>query len=94
MYASLILASTHPERRFWTQFEAWLSMMKPSSEGLISTRASERRCHITCLHNAKETSEEVTKMVLQVASPVSRAFQKELALSDTSLAADILPTTR
>merc|ERR1711879_1036186 len=38
--------------RFWTQYEAWLSMQRTSQHGLECAPASERRCHISCIHNA------------------------------------------
>ena len=62
----LLLVDLSYLSRFWTQFEAWLSMMSASPEGLVPTPASERRCSIVCLHNAKESSSEMTKMVQQM----------------------------
>lgn len=40
--------------RFWTQFEAWLSMQMPSLEGLVSAPLAERRCKIECVHGAPD----------------------------------------
>jgi len=41
--------------RFWTQFEAWLSMQSPTPEGLKPTEevGAALRCEVACLHNAK-----------------------------------------
>jgi hypothetical protein len=44
--------------RFWTQFEAWLSMQTTSSQGLLAAPADERRCTIVCTHNASAGSED------------------------------------
>lgn len=41
--------------RFWTQFEAWLSMQKASAAGLVGASEAERRCSIECIHGAAET---------------------------------------
>jgi len=41
--------------RFWTQFEAWLSMQKATATGLVSASEAERRCSIVCIHGAAET---------------------------------------
>ena len=38
--------------RFWTQFEAWLSMQSASSRGLVAAAEHDRRCQIQCIHNA------------------------------------------
>ena len=40
--------------RFWTMFEAWLSMQKPSKDGLVSAPEQERRVRIVMLHEASE----------------------------------------
>ena len=38
--------------RFWTLFEAWLSMQSVTSEGLLPARENEQRSTIECIHNA------------------------------------------
>eukprot|EP00971_Amphidinium_carterae_P038950 765541-Amphidinium_carterae.1 len=38
--------------RFWTSFEAYLSMQATSVRGLAPASDEERRFHIICLHNA------------------------------------------
>jgi len=52
----LVLMDRSYMSRFWTQFEAWLSMQKASATGLTSAPPSERRCRdaIVCLGNAPE----------------------------------------
>ena len=46
--------------RFWTQFEAWLSMQEGSSaEGLRAAPERRRRLQMVCLHNATRGSEDV-----------------------------------
>ena len=49
-----ILADLSYVSRFWTQFEAFLSMRKVSVRGLEAAPAAERRCVIKCIHNASE----------------------------------------
>jgi HEAT repeat protein/outer membrane murein-binding lipoprotein Lpp len=46
--------------RFWTQFEAWLSMQEGSSAvGLRAAPGRRRRLQMVCLHNATTGSEDV-----------------------------------
>ena len=46
--------------RFWTQFEAWLSMQEGSSAvGLRAAPERRRRLQMVCLHNATTGSEDV-----------------------------------
>jgi len=47
----LILMDRSYMSRFWTQFEAWLSFMAPTTDGLVSAPEGELRCTIYCLHN-------------------------------------------
>ena len=44
--------------RFWTQFEAWLSMQEGSSDGLRPAPVSRRRVEMRCLHNATAGTED------------------------------------
>ena len=49
--------------RFWTQFEAWLSMQEPSAAGLLPSPAERRRCTMVEIHGAPEVfNEELVKM--------------------------------
>lgn len=38
--------------RFWTQYEAWLSMMDISEDGLVAAAATDGRCTIKAIHDA------------------------------------------
>ena len=59
----LILLDLSYMSRFWTQLEAYLSMRKLQSNGLVSTPNEERRYVIKCIHNAPVAFEyELTKM--------------------------------
>jgi len=40
--------------RFWTNFEAWLSMQDVSVHGLVPARHANNRCTIRCVHGAPE----------------------------------------
>ena len=45
--------------RFWTQFEAWLSMQEGSSaKGLCAAPEGRRRVQMACLHNATRGDED------------------------------------
>ena len=49
----LILLDLSTLSRFWTQFEAWLSMQDSSPSGLVTATTGERRRYtIVPLHNA------------------------------------------
>ena len=64
--------------RFWTQFEAWLSMQTTSSQGLLAAPADERRCTIVCIHNASAGSEDekLIKMWSQATAEDARKVLK------------------
>ena len=51
----LILLDYEYLSRFWTQFEAWLSMQMATETGLVSAPERKRRCSIVCIHGAAET---------------------------------------
>ena len=51
----LILLDYEYLSRFWTQFEAWLSMQMATETGLVSAPERKRRCSIVCVHGAAET---------------------------------------
>ena len=54
----LVLADISYLSRFWTQFEAWLSMRQGSAAGLGAAHESRRRVTICCLHNATQGNED------------------------------------
>ena len=47
----LCLVDISYSSRFWTQFEAWLSMQAASIDGLRAASSDRRRCTIKCIHN-------------------------------------------
>ena len=51
----LVLMDLSYLSRFWTQFEAWCSMQKCTTEGLLSAPEAERRAVVKCIHNAPPT---------------------------------------
>eukprot|EP00322_Chrysochromulina_rotalis_P028568 CAMPEP_0115832758 /NCGR_PEP_ID=MMETSP0287-20121206/2823_1 /TAXON_ID=412157 /ORGANISM="Chrysochromulina rotalis, Strain UIO044" /LENGTH=321 /DNA_ID=CAMNT_0003286153 /DNA_START=140 /DNA_END=1105 /DNA_ORIENTATION=+ len=51
----LILLDLSYISRFWTQFEAWLSMQTPSGSGLVPATPETRRYHIVPIHGANRT---------------------------------------
>ena len=48
----IIMDSTYSSR-FWTQFEAWLSMQECTGAGLQPAAEANRRSAIVCIHNAE-----------------------------------------
>ena len=51
----LILLDGSYMSRFWTQFEAFLSMRKVTAAGLGFAEEAERRCSITLIHHAPQS---------------------------------------
>ena len=51
----LILLDRSYQGRFWTQFEAWLSLQKATPDGLQPAAEGERRCEMRCVHEAPES---------------------------------------
>ena len=49
----LLLVDISYSSRFWTQYEAWLSMQEASLEGLRGALPGKRRSTIVCLWNAQ-----------------------------------------
>ena len=47
----IIMDSTYFSR-FWTLFEAWLSMQSVSAKGLLPASEKDQRSTIKCIHNA------------------------------------------
>jgi hypothetical protein len=61
----LILFDLSYASRFWTQFEAWLSMQFATPDGLKSAVDTENaRYHIVCIQNAAEQAELHTKVLV------------------------------
>ena len=54
----LVLMDLSYLSRFWTQFEAWCSMQKCTTDGLVSAPEAERRAVIKCIHNAPPRERE------------------------------------
>ena len=50
----LVLTDRSYLSRFWTQFEAWLSMQSATAKGLVSAPADQKRYTIICVHGAPE----------------------------------------
>ena len=55
----LVLADISYLSRFWTQFEAWLSMRQGGPDGLGTPHSCRQRCTVECLHNATKGSEDM-----------------------------------
>ena len=53
----LVLADLSYISRFWTQFEAFLSLRKVTKKGLEPAAEADRRCVIKCIHNAPSSFE-------------------------------------
>jgi hypothetical protein len=61
----LILLDMSYMSRFWTQFEAWLSMQFATPKGLKSAVGTDNaRYHIVCITNAVEQAEAQTKILV------------------------------
>ena len=89
----LILLDRQYMGRFWTQFEAFLSLRKVTVEGLSSTPEAERRCTVTCIKNAPKafgaalieewehkTSEEAYDILAQTDVKVTNSADKDVQL--------------
>eukprot|EP00966_Prymnesium_polylepis_P165325 3821920-Prymnesium_polylepis.1 len=61
----LILLDISYTSRFWTQFEAWLSMQKPEPGGLRPAQGTEARFHIECIQNAVEQAEQYESILIE-----------------------------
>ena len=55
----LVLADLSYVSRFWTQFEAFLSLRTVTKNGLEPAAEAERRCVIKCIHNAPSSFEGI-----------------------------------
>ena len=61
----LIIMDMSYMARFWTQFEAWLSMQEATEDGLVSAPEYRRRCVIKCTLLAKPHQESLAKILVQ-----------------------------
>ena len=60
----LILCDRTYTTRFWTLFEAWLSMQRATASGLLPAARAARRCDIVPIHLANEaTIQELERLV-------------------------------
>jgi hypothetical protein len=61
----LILYDLSYASRFWTQFEAWLSMQFATPDGLKSAVGTKYgRCNIVCIQNAAEQAKQHTQLLV------------------------------
>lgn len=98
----LLLVDVSYLSRFWTQFEAWLSLQTTSSVGLRTASDNELRAVIRCIHNATYGSEdrklvsmwrgascdEVRKVLSSPDVVVTNQSDKEVQLERTSVIND------
>jgi hypothetical protein len=62
----LILLDLSYASRFWTQFEAWLSMQTTTPEGLTpAVGGGKERYHIVCVQNAAEQAETHKQLLVK-----------------------------
>ena len=57
----LVLADISYLSRFWTQFEAWLSMQAAGPDGLQPARAERRRSTFVCIRARSRAAELATR---------------------------------
>ena len=90
----LLLVDLSYSSRFWTQYEAWLSMQEASPAGLRGAPPATRRCTIVCLWNAQpkyqgeqliemwasKSPEEAHQMLSQPDVTVTNTRDKEMQL--------------
>ena len=89
----LILVDRQYMGRFWTQFEAFLSLRKVTAEGLAFTPEQERRCTVSCIRNApkafgaglieeweSKSAEEAYEILKQKDVKVTNETDKEVQL--------------
>lgn len=55
--------------RFWTQYEAWLSMQTATKDGLRPATVAERRCEITPIYNTTQNMAEALTAIWATKSP-------------------------
>ena len=72
--------------RFWTQFEAWLSFMQGTANGLAGAPASSRRGHVRCIHNARASEHEhVTSLTEMWAGKTAKDAKEILSKPDVTV---------
>ena len=59
--------------RFWTQYEAWLSMQTATKDGLRPATVAERRCEITPIYNTNQNMAEALTEIWATKTP-AQAF--------------------
>jgi hypothetical protein len=69
--------------RFWTQFEAWLSMQCASVDGLVSAEEGSRRCIIECVHEAPERLKGA--LIEEWSQVTAETAHRKLSASDVSV---------
>ena len=62
----LVLMDLSYISRFWTLFESWLAMSSTTAEGLVPAEYARGRCHITCIHSARSSTDALTKLLVQM----------------------------
>ena len=65
----LILLDLSYLSRFWTQFEAWLSMQTPSPSGLSPSKEDAQRFKIVTVLNGNSIAERILKDMWVSATP-------------------------
>mmetsp|Transcript_83172 Transcript_83172/g.166092 ORF Transcript_83172/g.166092 Transcript_83172/m.166092 type:complete len:209 (-) Transcript_83172:349-975(-) len=79
----LILTDRTYLGRFWTQFEAWLSMQVASNEGLVGAPTAMRRCIIECVHGAPEGLKQA--LIDEWSHATAATAHNKLSLPDVSV---------
>jgi len=80
----LILMDTSYDSRFWTLFEAYWAMMKPTAHGIRSAGDGERRYGITCIHNADKMYDK-PKLVKKLSTKTPEEMHEILSKPDTAV---------
>ena len=57
----LILLDRSYSGRFWTMYEAWLSFMTATNDGLLTAPVAEQRCKMRCLHGCPQSQQDVLR---------------------------------
>ena len=65
----LILLDLSYISRFWTQYEAWLSMQTATKDGLRPATEAERRCEIRCIYTATQNMAEALTTIWATKTP-------------------------
>ena len=65
----LILLDLSYISRFWTQYEAWLSMQTATKDGLRPATEAQRRCEIRCIYTATQNMAEALTAIWATKTP-------------------------